>query len=104
MAERENESGGSEGWALIRVDPVEQVITKDGVGVIGNMSVLASDDETADAVTEEFLQMTGGEKIGEGSGSSSVAFSSNDWHAPWQPKGPKPNWYVEPPAGDPSLN
>ncbi len=105
MAERDEEfERDPDRWALIGIDPIEEVISGDGRGFIAGMSVTASDDEIAEIATEEFLRMTGGEKIGKDSGSNSVAFSAGKWNSPWQPKGPKPNWRVESSPSEPSLN
>lgn len=104
MAEREDDRDELGHFAFIEVEPTELVTKGDGsVFVAADMRVFAANQEVADVVAEEFLRMTGGQLTGKPS-ENRVAFSRNNWNAPWNPKGPKPNWRVDPPRGDPSLN
>ena len=92
--------------AIIRIEPVGVEIRGDGSkGLIAKMDVFATDREMADDASRLFVEMTGAELTQEPSGSSSsFAFSSSAWHAPWEPTGPRRNWGATPSAGDPSLN
>lgn len=99
-----NERGehGDYAHALMRIVPIEKKISSDGIEVTMRAEVLAGSKEIAKAATEAVARAMGAEVLPESHRHSFFAFSSNNWTAKWDPKGPKPNW--GPASEGPSRN
>ena len=104
MNERGDGSGEEIRGAAIFINPIEEIVDRSGNrGIIAEGMTLASDDEMARMAEEMLSTETGARKLTKDEQSRSFFFSSKNWHAPWEPQGPKPNWRQEPLSG-PSLN
>jgi hypothetical protein len=82
--------------------PVDVNITSNGREVL--YEAIGTSERAIEDAACEIEQLTGAsfqnmeERISKG---NSTYFSSTNWKAPWEPKGPKPNWAA---PKDPSLN
>lgn len=110
MTDRDNGSFPHDQVRFSRIlsRPAEMDINPDGsFTVMSEALILSSDKDTADLAIKEFEDATGAKILErreikpEDREAAFFGFMSGRWNAPWEPKGPKPNWG---PPSDPSLN
>lgn len=81
--------------------PRDMVTTSEGTFIEADVDVYAEDEKAASDHMEHLRREHGFlDKLPGVRSSRSFGFTSTHWNAPWEPKGPKPNWVQD----KPSLN